>query len=73
MLSRSCAIDLLGVLDARIGQVNQLLPIFGKILEAIEHKVLSYAEFFLVRDPGDMWNVLNDTHTRVRASVGVAN
>lgn len=44
----SSAIDLLAVLDLRVPQCSAALPMYGKILEAIQQKVYNYSELFLV-------------------------
>jgi len=43
----SSAIDLLTVLDLRVPQCLETIPMFGKILEAIQQKVYNYSELFL--------------------------
>jgi hypothetical protein len=47
LLLFSSAIDLLTVLDMRVPQCLEKIPIFGKILEAIQQKVYNYSELFL--------------------------
>ena len=43
----SSAIDLLAVLDMRVPQCLETIPMFGKIFEAIQQKVYNYSELFL--------------------------
>ena len=44
----SSAIDLLAVLDVRVPQCLEAVPMFGKILEAVQQKVYNFSELFLV-------------------------